>query len=81
MGPVLLENSVAQWEGRADRGLILTTGGFTREARREATRDDANPIDLIDGELLIDKLRELRLGVHIETVEHVTVDAHWFTTI
>ena len=63
--------------GRADKGLVITTGTFTREARREATRDGAPPVDLIDGELLIDKLKELRLGVNVRTVEVVEVDSEW----
>ena len=67
--------------GRADKGLILTTGSFTREAYREATRDGAPPIDLIDGELLIDRLKELGLGVKTKVVEVVEVDAEWFDTI
>ena len=45
--------------GRADKGLILTTGTFTRDAQREATRDGAPPIDLIDAELLLDRLKRL----------------------
>ena len=49
-------------QGRADKGLVITTGTFTREAIKEATRDGAPPIDLIDGELLCDKLKELKLG-------------------
>ena len=63
--------------GRAEKGLIITTGTFTRDAHKEATRDGAPPIDLIDGELLIDKLRELRLGVNVRTVEVVEVDSEW----
>ena len=35
--------------GRADKGLLITTGSFTRDAKREATRDGVQPIDLIDG--------------------------------
>ncbi|HXJ79223.1 MAG TPA: restriction endonuclease [Candidatus Methylomirabilis sp.] len=35
--------------GRADNG-VLTTGAFTAEARREASRDGVPPIELIDGE-------------------------------
>jgi len=62
--------------GRTDRGLILTTGGFTCEAHREATRDGAPPIDLIDGELLMDKLKELKLGVNVEMVEEVRIDTN-----
>lgn len=49
--------------GRADKGLLVTTGNFTREAVREATRDGAPTIDLIDGEFLADKLKEFGLGI------------------
>jgi len=49
--------------GRADKGIILTTGSFTAEARREATRDGANPIELIDAEKLLDMLEQLELGL------------------
>jgi restriction system protein len=42
--------------GRADKGIIVTTGAFTAEARREATRDGAPPIELKDGEKLRDML-------------------------
>lgn len=68
-------------QGRTDRGLILTTSGFTRDAHREATRDGAPPIDLIDGELLMDKLKELKLGVNVKIVEEVSIDTNWFNTI
>lgn len=67
--------------GRADKGLFITTGTFTRDAINEATRDGAPPIDLIDGDQLADKLKELRLGIKAEVVEKVTVDEEWFTTI
>jgi restriction system protein len=49
--------------GRADKGLMITTGTFTTEARREATRDGAPAVDLVDGEGLCDLLRDLKLGV------------------
>jgi restriction system protein len=49
--------------GRADKGIIITTGTFTAEARREAGRDGAPPIELIDGDKLIDMLEELELGL------------------
>ena len=68
-------------EGRADKGLFITTGYFTREAEKEATRDGARPIELVDGEHLAEKLRELRLGLKIEAIERVTVDEEWFKTI
>lgn len=67
--------------GRADKGLFITTGTFTRDAIREATRDGAPPIDLIDGEQLAEKLKELRLGITTEVVERVNVDESWFLTL
>lgn len=60
--------------GRADKGLIITTGTFTADARREATRDGAPAIDLVDGDALCDLLKSLRIGVKVETVESVAVD-------
>lgn len=69
--------------GRADKGLLITTGNFTRDAVREATRDGAPAIDLVDGDELIDKLKELDLGVKTEKmeVEKITVDHNWFLDI
>ena len=67
--------------GRADKGLLITTGTFTRDAIKEATRDGAPPIDLIDGDQLADKLRELALGIKTEIVERITVDEDWYLTL
>ena len=67
--------------GRADKGLFITTGTFTRDAVREATRDGAPPIDLVDGDHLAEKLKELGLGIKKELVEQVSVDEDWFKTI
>ena len=69
--------------GRADKGLLITTGNFTKDAVREATRDGAPAIDLIDGDLLLDKLKELGLGITTEKieVEKVTVDEGWLLSI
>lgn len=39
----------AMW-GRTDKGIILTTGTFTAEAKKEASRDGAASIELIDGD-------------------------------
>jgi restriction system protein len=64
--------------GRADRGLFMTTGTFTRDAKQEATRDGAPAIDLIEGSDLIQKMKELHLGVRIKTEEVVEVDKDWF---
>lgn len=67
--------------GRADKGLFITTGSFTRDAIKEATRDGAPPIDLVDGDQLADKLKELSLGIKTEVVEKVKVEDEWFKNI
>lgn len=68
-------------QGRADKGLFITTGTFTREAIKEATRDGAPPIDLIDGELLCDKMKELKLGVDTKLTETVDIKNEWFSNL
>lgn len=50
-------------QGRADKGIILTTGTFTTDAKREAIRDGATPIELVDGDKLVEMFEELTLGL------------------
>lgn len=57
--------------GRADKGIIITTGTFTAEARREASRDGVPPIELIDGEKLVDMLEHLELGLRPVTTYEI----------
>lgn len=68
-------------QGRADKGLFITTGTFTREAIKEATRDGAPPIDLIDGESLCDKLKELNLGVETQLIEVINIKRDWYNNL
>lgn len=65
-------------QGRTDKGLFITTSTFTRDAKQEATRDGAPPIDLIDGNSLAEKMKELNLGVKIKTEENVSIDNSFF---
>lgn len=64
--------------GRTDKGLFITTSSYTRQAIEEATRDGAPAIDLIDGDKLAEKLKELQLGVTVEIKEQVSVNEEWF---
>lgn len=72
VGPEKVRDFRGAMAGRGDKGLLITTGTFTAEARKEATRDGAPPIDLIDGERLCDLLKEHSLGV--KTAERVVED-------
>lgn len=69
--------------GRGDKGLLITTGSFTAEAKEEATRDGAPPIDLIDGEQLCDLLKQYEMGVitRPRTVEEITLEPDFFQEI
>lgn len=62
--------------GRADKGIILTTGTFTADAKREAIRDGVPPIELVDGEKLIRMLENLELG--LTPVKAYEVDDDFF---
>ena len=61
--------------GRADKGLIITTGAFTADARKEATRDGAPVIDLVDGEALCELLKTHQIGLRVRMIEEVTLDS------
>ncbi len=69
--------------GRGDKGLLITTGSFTADARQEATRDGAPLIDLIDGQQLCVLLKDYGLGVDVRLrqVEEVEIRPEFFNEI
>lgn len=58
-------------QGRADKGLIITTGRFTSEAKKEANRDGVPAIELIDGERLVALFEKYELGLKPVTVYQI----------
>ena len=66
--------------GRGEKGLLITTGSFTKDAQNEASRDGAPPVELIDGDHLCDLLREYRLGVEVREriEEEIVVHGEFF---
>ncbi len=64
--------------GRGEKGLLITTGTFTREARSEATRDGAPPVELVSGDDLCDLLKDYKLGVETRMVEEAAVVPSFF---
>jgi restriction system protein len=81
VGSAAIRDFRGAMQGRCDKGLIITTGIFSADARNEATRDGAPAIDLIDGEALCDLLKSLKLGMEIKHVEEVTINADWFSQL
>ena len=67
--------------GRADKGRIITTSNFTRDARIEAARDGAPTIDLINGEDLCLLLKQTGIGVNVRMVEEVEIDPTVFAAM
>jgi restriction system protein len=76
VGVDAIRNFQAALQGRADKGIILTTGTFTRDAEREASREGGMPVELVDGERLTRLMQRLELGVHPRTV--YDVDTRFF---
>ena len=81
VGPGSIRDFRGALAGRADKGLFITTGRFTKDAEREAVREGAMAIDLIDGVELCGLLREKELGVVTEKVERVTMDPGFFDAL
>ena len=76
VGPNVIRDFRGAMVGRADKGIIITTGTFSRDARAEARRDGAPPLDLVDGTYLIQMLKDFRIGIDVKEkiVEEIIVD-------
>lgn len=59
--------------GRAEKGLIITTSGFSNAAMQEANREGAPQVDLGDGNKLVEMLQRVELGVIKRTVRHTHI--------
>lgn len=81
VGPGQVRDFRGAMVGRADKGILITTGTFTRDAVNEAKRDGAPAIDLIDGDQLAEMLKKLSLGVTTKLIEDVIIDHGWFNDL
>jgi restriction system protein len=81
VGPATVRDLRGAMVGRTDKGLLITTGSFTAEAKKEASRDGAPVVELIDGEDLCRLLQQYQLGVTTRDVPEVTVHREWFERI
>jgi restriction system protein len=57
--------------GRAEKGIIMTTGTFSSDAIKEANREGAPQVELVDGEKLVEMFKRVELGVKPITVYEV----------
>lgn len=59
--------------GRAEKGIILTTGTFSNDSIKEANRDGAPQIELVDGQKLVEMFEKVELGVIPRTIYEVNL--------
>lgn len=60
-------------DGRAEKGIFLTTSNYSSNARAEAERPGAVPIELVDGEKLFEMFKRYELGLKPRTVYDIDV--------
>lgn len=71
VGASIVRDFRGAMQGRADKGIIITTGRFSQDAKKEAIRDGAPPIELVDGEQLINLFEKNELGVKPKTIYEI----------
>ena len=54
--------------GRADKGILLTTGWFSPDAEKEANREGVIQIEMVDGERLVELFEAKQLGLRRKEV-------------
>jgi restriction system protein len=77
IGPDKIRDFRGAMMGRADKGIVLTTGSFTADARKEAVRDGVPAIELVDSEKLLDMMEQLEFGLRPK--QTYEVDRDFFT--
>lgn len=76
VGPSEIRDFRGAMQGRADKGIFLTTGSFTSESRKEAQRDGVPPIEIVDGDKLVEMFEMLELG--LKPKKSFDVDINFF---
>lgn len=74
VSPSYIRDFRGTMQGRADKGIFISTGRFTKESKLEAKRDGVPPIELIDGEKLVNLFEKYELGLKPKTVYDVLPD-------
>lgn len=74
VGPGQVRDFRGAMQGRAEKGIILTTGRFTSESKIEAKRDGVPPIELVDGDKLVEMFEKYELGLKPKTVYDIDMN-------
>ena len=68
-------------DGRTQMGVIITTSSYSKDAVKEAERDGAFQINLINGIELCELLKQYKLGVSTEISEIVSIEPDFFKSL
>lgn len=71
VSPSMIRDFRGAMQGRAEKGIFITTGRFTQEAKNEAIREGAPPIELVDGEKLVQLFEQKKLGLRQKIVYEI----------
>lgn len=77
VGSETIQKFIGALDGKfitGDKGVIITTGYFTDSAIKEAYKKGGFPIELIDGEKLIEMFKNLQLGIKPKTIYEIDYD-------
>lgn len=74
VSPAQIRDFRGAMQGRTDKGIILTTGTFSLDARKESIRDGAPTIELVDGEKLVQMFESLEIGLKPRRAYEVDYD-------
>lgn len=74
VGSTVIRDFRGAMSGRTTKGIIITTGHFSVHAEEEASRDGVPPIELVDGQRLVELLEQLTLGVKPRMVFDIDFD-------
>ena len=79
VGPGVIRDFRGSLTTDIEKGVLITTGTFSKSAKEEASNPGKQQIDLIDGEELISKIAEYGIGV--KEVKSYEIDEEFFDKI
>ena len=78
VGSSEIRNFRGSLDQNIEKGVLITTGSFSKAAKEEASAPGKQQIDLMDGNMFMDKLAERELGLTLR--KEYDIDETFFTT-
>lgn len=68
-------------DSNIEKGVLITTGVFSQEAKREACAPGKKQIDLMDGDTFMNKLAEYQIGLRERIIKDYDINLKFFEEI